>query len=62
MGIKKKRNPVFSEKEDVTKKDIKCCNNVSLQEVRNKYPAGLPISTIEITYCQNCGQIHNVTW
>lgn len=47
---------------DIDKNNYVCCDNISLTDVKDKYPAGLPIESIEITYCENCGSIHDVVW
>lgn len=44
------------------KKDSMCCDNIVIEETRCKYPNGLPIESIDITYCSSCGIVHNVTW
>ena len=44
------------------KKEFVCCDNITIENTRCKYPNGLPLETIEITYCSNCDKIHDVSW
>lgn len=57
-----KKAKEIEEQAQKNNKDWICCDDVSLEEVKDKYPAGLPIGSIYITYCSNCDQIHDVTW
>lgn len=43
-------------------KELVCCDNIIIEEVKEKYPAGLPLTSIIITYCNNCKTIHNIDW
>lgn len=43
-------------------KELICCDNIVLKEIKEKYPAGLPLTSIFITYCDSCKTIHNVYW
>jgi hypothetical protein len=47
---------------DIDKKEFICCDNIVIEETKCKYPNGLPLDTIEITYCSNCDRIHDVSW
>lgn len=40
----------------------KCCDNQVLESGIEKYPLGLPLDRIKITYCSNCHAIHNIEW
>jgi len=44
------------------KKEFVCCDNITIENTRCKYPNGLPLQTIEIKYCSNCDKIHDVSW
>ena len=39
-----------------------CCENKSIVHTRVKYPNGLPITTLEVYYCENCDTVDDVTW
>lgn len=41
-------------------KRYNCCQNQRLETGVEKYPLGLPLDRLKITYCENCHQIHNV--
>jgi len=43
-------------------KQKKCCKDPKIEEGKIKYPLGLPLDTIRLTYCLSCGKIHEVTW
>jgi hypothetical protein len=43
-------------------KEFICCDNIEIEEQKCKYPAGLPLETIYISYCINCNKIHDVLW
>ena len=62
----KKDNISYNEaKEQILKLDEKkiiCCDNITIENTRCKYPNGLPLETIEITYCSSCDKIHDVSW
>jgi hypothetical protein len=62
----KKDNISYNEaKEQILKLDKKefiCCDNINIENTRCKYPNGLPLETIEITYCSSCDKIHDVSW
>jgi hypothetical protein len=45
-----------------SKKEKPCCNNPTIEEGREKYPLGLALDSIYITYCSNCGTIIDVRW
>ena len=47
---------------NLDKKDFICCDNLIIENTRCKYPNGLPLDTIDITYCSSCNKIHDVTW
>lgn len=34
----------------------------NIQNTSVKYPGGLPLNTLDIEYCDNCGTILNVDW
>ncbi len=44
------------------KKDLICCEKIEIEEQKCKYPAGLPLDTIYISYCKNCNKIHDILW
>jgi hypothetical protein len=44
------------------KKEFICCDNITLERNKDKYPLGLPLDTIEIIYCSNCHRIHDIEW
>jgi hypothetical protein len=59
----------MKEKVDKSVKDNKNCwhckkfeNQEDIQKTKCKYPNGLPIDTLEITYCATCGTVINVEW
>lgn len=62
----KKDNISYNEaKEQILKLDEKqfiCCDSMEIENTKLKYPNGLPLETIEITYCSNCCKIHDVSW
>jgi hypothetical protein len=47
---------------NLDKKEFICCHNITIENTRCKYPNGLPLDTIEITYCSSCNKIHDVSW
>lgn len=47
---------------NLDKKELICCDNIVIEETICKYPNGLPLESIYITYCSSCCSIHNVTW
>ncbi len=47
---------------NLDKKEFICCSNITIENTRCKYPNGLPLDTIEITYCSNCDRIHDIYW
>jgi hypothetical protein len=47
---------------NLDKKYLICCDNIKIEEQKCKYPAGLPLDTIYISYCINCNKIHDILW
>ena len=47
---------------NLDKKEFICCDNIVIEETKCKYPNGLPLDTIKITYCSSCDRIHDVSW
>lgn len=47
---------------NLDKKEFTCCDNITIESTKCKYPNGLPLETIEITYCSKCNKIHDVSW
>lgn len=39
-----------------------CCDEKSITHTSCKYPNGMPLTTLEIDYCEMCFEVHNVTW
>lgn len=61
--LRKKTNIMTPQvKQDNFKKEFICCDNITIENTRCKYPNGLPLETIEITYCSSCDRIHDVSW
>ena len=47
---------------NLDKKEFICCDNIIIEHTKCKYPNGLPLNTIEITYCSSCDNIHDLSW
>jgi hypothetical protein len=64
----KLKNNVFSYEEAkkqilaIDHKEYVCCDNIVLTETRCEYPNGLPLTTLNITYCETCDEVHDVNW
>jgi hypothetical protein len=55
-------NDAVNEILHIEKNDLICCDDVNLETTKCKYPNGLPIDTIEITYCSSCNSIEEISW
>lgn len=55
-------NNILSPKNNYSCRCEKRGNKQDIRNTRCKYPDGLAIDTLDITYCETCGTVINVEW